>query len=339
MAQPRRLIGLVVVILVVLVAAELAVRLRSDVLAPHQVWFGPEMQFKSAQVAHLEDHGGASLVFLGSSSLDAAANPRFFTRTPTARPVYNASTGAGTLAMIDAWGRLFALPKLHPDVVVIGLTGRELNPNNPRGQDLEHNFALSPAVQHIEGTEDVLTAAERHVEDWSYLFRYRTDLRQPTYMAKMVGLGNAAGPDAYAVRVAPDGHYLGFQDVSYTVNAKTPALFAAQGFGNFTIGATQLATLRRLVAAAQSAGAKVVILDMPVSPDLISYYPQQQRTSEQVRAALAGVAAKTGADFLAPGVWPTKDFADPAHVNRIGSARLSRYLAARLDALGLTSSP
>lgn len=333
----RRLLGVLLIALVVLLAGELVVRVRADALPPNQTWFGPEMQYKSRQIDTLEQHGGASVVFIGSSNLDAAGDTRFFTETPSNRPVYNASTGAGTLTTIDVWSERFALPRLQPDVVVIGLTGRELNPNNPAAAQLERDFMHAPAVLHLQGRESTLETAERHLESWSYLFRYRTSLRQPRYLEKVIGLGSAPGPNAYSVRVGPTGQYLGFLNAPYDAGPNVRRQYVNQGLNEFTVGRTQTLTLLRLVKYAEGQGANVVLVDMPVSPDLISYYPHGQADASRAHATLQRIAQATGSRLLDPGVWPARYFADPGHVNRAGSERFSGYLAAQLHSLGLTS--
>jgi hypothetical protein len=334
-ATPQRLVGVVLVALLVLVAADFVVRERSDRLPAHRLWLGPEMPYKSGQIAALHDAGGAGLVFVGSSAMDAAAAPPVFTVPPGSRPTYNASTGAGTLQMIDIWSRDFALPQLHPDVVVLGLTARELNANNTKAPGLNHDFAEAPEVKHLTGTESVLDTAERHLENWSDLFKYRTTLRDPHYMEALLGLGNAPGPNGYSVQVAATGQYKGFLFQRYNFAPVVRDVYANSALANFSINDRVRATLSRLLGAIKATGARVVVVYMPASPDLITLFPHGRADFDAAGAALRQASNAVGATYIDSGVWPRRYFADPGHVNLRGSLRFSRYLNATLHRDGV----
>src|SRR4051812_17927448 len=101
----RRLLAITVVALLTVVVGEAFVRARDGALPTHQVWFGPEMQFKSHQISELANHGGTDIVYVGSSSMDAGADPSKMPRLAQLGSIYNASTGAGTMPIIDTWTR------------------------------------------------------------------------------------------------------------------------------------------------------------------------------------------------------------------------------------------
>ena len=129
--RAKQLAVVVIVVGAVLGLVEAAVRARSSVFPPPPRWVGPEMPLKERQIEFLERFGGASVAFVGSSVVDVAVDPSALPRGEDERASYNASTGAGSLRMIATWTRVLAVPKLRPDVVVLGIISRELNANDP----------------------------------------------------------------------------------------------------------------------------------------------------------------------------------------------------------------
>jgi hypothetical protein len=228
--------------------------------------------------------------------------------------------------MIDTWTRDLVLPRLHPDVVVIGLTPRELNPNDPKGAALTRAFFDAPAVKHLVGDESTLESAERHLESWSELFRYRTYLREPRYLGALVGIGHPPGPGYYSALVGPDGHFLGFLNAPYNNSPAVRAQFHNNGLRDYEVGAAELARLRRLVETVKASGATPVLLSLPVSPDFEQLLPRGRADRDAAIAALHSLADAEGMPFLDTGVWSRAYFADPGHVNARGSARLSDFV-------------
>src|ERR1700759_3223755 len=93
-ARPRaRLVRVLVVALAVLCLAEIGVRARADALPEPQLWPSPEQTNKVDQINALAAKGGASLIGIGSSTVDAAFDPARLTPSAAAtRPAYNAAT-------------------------------------------------------------------------------------------------------------------------------------------------------------------------------------------------------------------------------------------------------
>src|SRR5688500_18520733 len=101
-----RLLRVIAAASAVVVVAELAVRWRADELPAPVTWSAPELDVKEAQIDQLEASGGASTVFLGSSTVDVGVDPSALSPDGAGgRPSYNAATGAASIGMIDLWAR------------------------------------------------------------------------------------------------------------------------------------------------------------------------------------------------------------------------------------------
>ena len=328
----RRTVAVAIVAILVLACAEVFVRIRSDQLPPHQIWSSPEMQYKATQIRALQESGGASVVFLGSSSIDAAVDASAITDPQDPRPAYNAGLGGGSAAMISTWARE-VVPRLKPRVVVLGLGGRELNPNNKTENDLDRNFFASPAVKHLRGKETTLDTAERHLESWSALFKYRTVMRQPQYMEKLFGFGDAPGPNYYGQVVTPSGQHLRFHDVSYTFGPSVRRLYTTRALNHFRVGPRRVAQVRTLLSYLDARGIRVILVNMPVTQDFVDLHPRGRTDYDLVPPVLKGQADAVGATFFNPGVWEQAYFADPGHMNARGSVRFTTLLQEQITAL------
>jgi hypothetical protein len=292
------------------------------------------MQFKVSQIAKLEKRGGASVVFLGSSAVDAAVDAGAIRDPKDNRPAYNAGLGGGSIGMVATWARVEAIPRLKPRVVVIGLSSRELNPNNGRENNLDRNFFASPAVKHLVGTESVLEKTERHLESLSALFKYRTNLRQPRYLEALFGLGNAPRADDYARAERPSGQYTRFLNETYDFGPAVRGLYSNQALFHFTLGGKKLQQLNRLMTYLQQQRIRVILVNMPVTQDFVDLHPRGRADYDRVAAALRKEAQTSNATFADPGIWPREQFADPGHMNRFGSQRFTTYLQGHIDRLG-----
>ena len=226
-----------------LIATEGCVRLAADRLPIAQLWSAPEMPVKEAQMDELASDGGASVVFLGSSTMDAAADASSFRIDGATRPAYNASTGAGSMRTIDVWGRMVALPRLAPDVVVIGVVSRELNRNDAQQALNEANFLDSTATRRLLGTETLLQRVERRVASVSAVVEHRSVLRQPRRVWETLRTGEYRSGEFGEV-VAADGQYEGFLDQQLSQTGITADSLRRTLLRDFEIGADQVRTLR-----------------------------------------------------------------------------------------------
>lgn len=311
-ARPGRVIlGLLLVVLV----AEGTVRVAADRLPDPQRWSTPETQYKVAQIAAL---GEARTVAVGSSVVDVALDPEVL--GPDA---YNAALGAASIGMVDTFTREVVLPRLDPDVVVVGLSSRELNQNAPEQRRIEADFLDAPAVRHLLGTESALGAAERVAGDVSQLVRYRSVLRDPDNWVD-------PRPAWDGTVTGPRGLYLGFLGQHYDGGPAVLRRLQRGSLHDYEVGERQVATLRALLAELRSQGRRVLLVTTPVTRDYVDLLPGGAAAHERFTALAEQVASHAGAEFVDAGVWPDAFMADPLHVNRAGVERFSDLIATAL---------
>jgi hypothetical protein len=187
--RPRRLRIALALTLAVLLTAEVGVRLVEDRLLPPPDWYTPEYGIKQEQMDDLEDGGGSSIVFIGSSVIDTTLDPAGLT-APGDRPAYNAGLIGANLEMVDRWSELVVEPALRPDVVVLGVSSRDVNRNGAALETQTPGFYRLPAMRRLLGRESIPEQIERRAGELSRLVRYRTVLRRP-----LESIGRYDGPD------------------------------------------------------------------------------------------------------------------------------------------------
>lgn len=327
---------------VVVLAIEASVRLVADQLPIPQLWSAPEMPVKEAQMDELARDGGASIVFLGSSTMDAAADASAFEIPGASRPAYNASTGAGSMRTIDIWGRMVAIPRLRPDVVVIGVVSRELNPNDAQQALNEANFMDSTATRRLLGDETLLQRVERRVASVSAIVEYRSVLRQPRRVWDTLFTGEFRSGEFGEV-VASDGQYEGFLDQRLADTDITADLVRRTLLRDFEIGADQVHTLRRLLAELAGQNLRVLVVNMPVADVYVAAHPDGEAGYRRAVEVVRLEAERTGARHVDIGPWPDELMADMGHVNAAGARRftaeLTPILADELAAATQTTTP
>lgn len=307
----RTLATSVLAALVVLGAAEAAVRVAEPALAAPQRWSTQEAQYKVGQMRDVPPGG---VVFAGSSMMDMAGDAG---RLPHA---YNAALRGASLVMTEKWLELAVVPALRPRVVVLGVSTRELNANDGAQATTTERFLDAPAVRRLTGRETALDRAERWGERFSALLRYRTVLRRPGDLF-------AKGGAVEGATIGADGHDDSFRQRSYELDDAARSFFAREPLHDFAVGTAQLQSLRRTVEWLRRRGIDVVVVAMPVTADYAALHPGGTPTYEAAIARLRDTAVGAGARWVDVGIWPTRLFADPMHVNGAGAARFTDRIA------------
>jgi hypothetical protein len=319
----RRVIVAAVVLVIVLLAAEATVRVEAHNLPAPQLWSAPEAQVKYAQMQALHRaHQTGGVVFIGTSLTDVGIDPAVLSADIAHRlPVYNASLSGGTLETALWWYQHVVVPLLHPRVVVIGLTSREVNLNDPDAAGLAQQFFASPAVRQLSGTESLMQRLERYGDDTSYLFRYRTSLRTLT-----TAVHHKSQVDVEKPFVTAQGMELALATHGFYRNASVDQFFRTTITRDFQVGSSKIAALTSLLAAVPQSGARALLVDMPITSDYITLHPNQWLDFVKYEEALQAVVKQTGVTELPLQVWAHPDFADPIHLNEVGARRLTPML-------------
>ncbi|MGH9125506.1 MAG: hypothetical protein ACRDZ8_12385 [Acidimicrobiales bacterium] len=310
-----------VVAVAVMLAAELLVRAIHTHLATPSAWPSPELQKKYDQIV---DRAGGStqVVLMGDSMMDAAGDPAALAAAGAGGSIYNASIAGETLPTIAEWTEKVVVPRLHPKVVVLGFSSNELNPASLAPATGIAAYHASRAVRAAEGDGSVVDRADAVLRQWSYLYRYRDDLRHPFGLPPSGAFNpavNAAGED------------LAFFNQTYLQGTPAHARVVVDGviaaLAGFRVGPQNVSILSGLLTWLRRRGIEVIFVVMPVTADLVGFHPGGAAEYQRAVAAFRSVAQSSGAEFSVPGIWPTSEFADPVHVNGAGTAAFSAFLA------------
>jgi len=314
----------VLVTLIVLLVAELAVRAVHSHLPVPSAWPSPELQKKYDQIeSRVSSHQSTDVVLVGDSMMDAAGDPGALNADGVNQSIYNASIAGETLPTIAQWTMKVVVPRLHPKVVVIGLSSNELNPASLDPATGIAAYDASRAARAASGTGSVVDNADAFLRKWSYLYRYRNSLRHP-FGQPATGVFNPT--------LTATGRDLAFADKQY-LQYNTPAqarqvvVGVIDALAGFTVGPKNVAILQGLMTSLHSQGIQVLFVVMPVTADLVSFHPGGAPDYQKAVAAFISIAQHSDARIAIPGIWPTTQFADPVHLNQAGTTEFSQYLA------------
>jgi len=316
-ARPRRLRIALVSALLVLLAGEGTVRLLEEQLLPPPDWYTPEYNIKQDQMADLEERGGASVVFIGSSVIDVALDPAGLT-DPGDRPAYNAGLIGANPEMVDRWSELVVEPALRPDVVVIGLSSRDVNRNGVALESQTAGFYRLPAMRRLLGRESIPEQIERRAGELSRLVRYRTVLRRP-----LETIGDYDAPDRNRPMNDERGMELHLRDAPYQGGQRIEDFFRNEPLHDFALSEVQLTALQRTIDRLQDAGVRVILVDVPVTTQYVTLHPNGASDYRAYEVAVNQLAADTGIELLDAGLWAQDSFSDPLHLNGVGGDALT----------------
>ncbi len=325
---PRRLVGVsVAVAVMVVLLAEVAVRIAQPALATPSAWPTPELENKYDQMsARAASHQTTDAVLVGDSMMDAGGDPDGLAAARGDSRIYNASVAGETLPTIVQWTTRVVVPRLHPRVVVIGLSSNELNPASLAPSSGIAAYQHSRAARAAEGLGDPVDRADAFLRRWSMLYRYRNELRSPMHQRP--------SPEAaqFDPKLSSNGQDLAFSGSRYlepggVKHARLVDAGVTAALKGFTVSNRNVAVLTKMITTLRAHAIEVVLIAMPVTADLVSFHPAGAADYQWAMSSFMSIAASSDAVFAEPGVWPTSEFADPVHLNGSGTARFSAYLA------------
>jgi hypothetical protein len=311
-------------VVLVLGAAEILLRRAASRLRPLSEWRNWEMEFKVAAVNNLSAEGGASVVAVGSSTMNAAVDPEVLSqRTDRTRPAFNAALNGAGMRLLELWTLRIVLPRLRPDIVVIGLGSGEVNKGNAVGKRLLDALLTSPA-----GGEDTTEGTRsgrliRWVEERSFVVRYR----------RFLGRASLFQPDprqraSECRRLGLLRWFLVFRFRKYTIEDQQIQLWK-EVLDGYEVGGEEMAALGRLIDGLRAAGVAPVVVRMPCTDDWVDLHPGGRRDFENFETALDSAARQHDVphvDLRTP-FSSLEEFADPVHLNGEGQVRFTNLLA------------
>jgi hypothetical protein len=324
MATARRIILPLAIVVAILAGSELAVRAVASRLDAPLVWLNREAQNKvTAMDALRQAKGGSAVVFVGSSMMNAAEDPALTTKLLGLKhPAFNAAIDGADIRSLEFWTLHVVVPRLRPRVVVIGVSSREFNDNGLNQRGFERKFFDSEAVRRLDGRLGTLARVEAWLDDHSDLLRYRTVLRRPAE-ARAVPRPTDVDALGVAASIRP------FQRRPYGFGKVFRRRITDLVLNDYAIGGVEVAALDRLVRGLDRLAIKVVLVEMPVTDDVIPMHPRGQADYASFRRAFAAFVAThdvVSVDMRTP--FPdTAEFVDPLHLDARGSRQFTQDIS------------
>ena len=299
-----------------LVLADVVVRTGVPRAASFNAWNDWQATNKVEAIDALARRGGSSVVLMGSSMMDYAVDPAALSNAlGLKRPAFNASLNGAEAHLIHFWLLNVVVPRLRPQVVVIGVSSRELNDLGIGTRDafeaVRHSYGGRAVANDLSPTERVLEIGER----LSGLVRYRSILRKPTRLFDAEPLEDGLG---VSILGAP------------THRRRLDAFKALPPIvGGFATGGSSMRALEGLIERLISSNIRPVLVEMPIAPDGYARHPKGIADYRRFQQTISLVVTSTGVtfeDMLTP--FPSIEwFGDSVHLNKGGRERFTKLLA------------
>lgn len=312
------------ILVLALVTVELAVRVSSDRLPPPLVWSDYETQNKAESMDELPSD--ASVVFIGSSSMNAAADPLMADKlTDASLPAFNGALNGSDMRSAEWWVTHVVLPRLKPSVVVVGTTSLEVNDNGKTQEEFFTKLTSSKGAKRVTGHVGRAGRLEAWFEDHVYLARYRNELRRPAHVINGDPRAERAGVGPRGVLEAmPE-----FHDRPYSIPPNFKVRTERESYRHFAVGGSQVQALHRLVDMLKQENVKLVLVKMPITRDLIPMHPHGQKDYERFERVLDEIVDARALTLVdaASRIDDERYFVDPIHLNARGAERFTRLVA------------
>lgn len=317
---------------VALLAGELGARVLADRLPLAYEWHTEEAELKVERMDELALTGGADVVFLGTSIVNGI-DPALLTDA-AGQPVaaYNGSLTAGVPPLMEAWFRDVVEPRLHPRVVIIGLSSFDLTDEPANRRAFYDAYVGSPAARRQAGLDSVSEQIDHWIAARSALWQHRSALRRPDVVLDAIR-GRAEVVPGYAAELQPSGHTTFLDHFRFgTGNGAGGGV----PVNTWEIGRDDPAALVRLVEDAQAARARVVLVDMPITNTYVGKHPNGEADYATYVTGLRALATDLGVRLIElSSIRDDELFADEVHLNGDGSAYVTGLLQEALRAAGV----
>jgi hypothetical protein len=308
----------------VLGAAEIVLRRLALKLRPLSEWRNWEMQHKVDALTDLAREGGASIVAVGSSTMNAAVDPDLLSQlTDRNCPAFNAALNGAGMRLLELWTLRIIVPRLRPDIVVIGLGSGEINRGNIVAKRLLRSFLTSPAWGELTGEGSAAVRWIHGLEERSFLVRYR----------RYLGRRSLFQPDPFerasaCRRLGLLRWFLIFRYRPYVIEDRQVKIWK-EALNEYEIGPEDLAALDRLIDGLRAAGVVPLLVKTPSTADWVGFHPGGEKDFKSFEDAVDSVVRRREvpfADLMAP-LSSIEEYADPVHVNGAGQERFTGLLA------------
>ena len=318
-------------VVITLVAGEVAARVAEPLLPTPLRWPTAQIAEKADQMSQLAAQGAPiDVVFLGSSTVAQGIDPIAFNESSDGLTSYNAALDGASARSLERWAFDVVIPTLDPEMVVIGVTTRDLNDHGRLGAELLQTMNVADGWKDFAATHTFRRLIDGVLHS-SALVRIKSVLRTPATTARQVTKGN----EGLGTAMGPFGSYPA-RDATAPYHFETwRSLWMDSHLNDYTVGGEELAALDQLVARLLDEDIRVTLVEMPVHPDYLRVQPGGIEGVAAWREMVAGLASSRQVPFLGSSSrYGPSDFYDPAHLNQAAAQDFAGHLVESLSTDG-----
>ena len=302
----------------VLLVAELISRVLAGGL-PNPDWNFAQTDRKVEEMEAMAAAGvAADVVLIGNSSVNAAFVTGDLERLTGLDTFYNAGLDGAGMRQTEDWAMKVVVPLTSPDVVVIGLTSRDLNDASSANAEVLDKYLTSRGRARFMGEETAGQRVQRALSEASALVRISPFIRDPAALVTQYSPGE---PDTGEFILPGEEYNPRPLDVTRT---------RERALNDYTLGGIELESFSRLVDGLQAQGIEVVVVEMPyVAEDYLDMHPNGAADYDAYRDTVRSFTSERNLPYidLTDYPWTTAEFYDFLHVNSTGIAIVNQALA------------
>jgi hypothetical protein len=310
-----------IIVAAVLLVAELVARVLAGGL-PNPDWNFAQTDRKVAEMEALAAAGeNVDVVLIGNSSVNAAFVTEALEAQSGLGRFFNAGLDGSSMRQTEDWTLNVVVPLIAPDVVVIGLTSRDLNDASSSNAEVFEKYLNSRGRARFLGEETGGQRVQGALSRISALVRISPFLRDP---ASLVTQYNPNGPDTGEFVLPGEDYNPRPLDVTRT---------RERALNDYSLGGVELEALNRLETQLESMNIEVVVVEMPfVAEDYLDMHPNGAADYNAYRQVVASFTADNDLTYvdLTDYPWTTSEFYDFLHVNSTGIEIVNTMVAEAL---------
>lgn len=308
---------IVVICVAILLFAELFTRLAAGRLPEPLTWYHASAQVKVEQMEEMRASSTtADYVLAGTSQVAEGVDPQVFSQVLSSHPsTYNAAVLAAYPIVNARFIPEEVVPRLRPKTVVFGVALTDLQPD----KEPPYDTALATDRSFLAGLD-------RSASQYSYLLRYRRELRDPEQLASLAAGGGSGEVEFYRDSVI--GDWGGWKKPElHGCDETSSGQLTAPNY-TFTLDPHRADEYWSTVQWMQSQGIRVVVAVMPFADCWFREFHTAD-ANKAARAAIAERGAAVGVPVidLSDQVHDDSFFNDPGHLNTAGKQHYTELLA------------